>query len=214
MTQSTNDLGFIHEFVPGAERGDGICVLLLHGTGGDESSLIPLAGPIAPGAAILSPRGKVLENGMPRFFRRLAEGVFDQDDLRLQTAALARFIESASQRYSLQPDRIIAVGYSNGANIASSLLLSRPDVLRAAVLFRPMVPFVPQSSTDLSGVKALVSAARRDPIVSPAETGRLVKIFEAAGANVMVHWYRGGHELSQDDIEAATSWISDWRAAL
>lgn len=214
MTQSTNDLGFIHQFVPGAEGGDGVCLLLLHGTGGDESSLIPLAGAIAPGAAIVSPRGKVLENGMPRFFRRLAEGVFDQDDLRVQTAALARFIESASQKYSMQPDRIIAVGYSNGANIASSLLLSRPDMLRAAVLFRPMVPFFPQSSPDLSLVKVLVGAARRDPIVSQAETARLVEIFQNAGAGVTVHWYRGGHELSQDDIDVAASWVSDWRAAL
>jgi predicted esterase len=214
MTQSTKDLGFIHQFVPGAEGGDGVCLLMLHGTGGDESSLIPLAGPIAPRAAILSPRGRVLENGMPRFFRRLAEGVFDQDDLRIQTAAMAQFIESASQEYSIQTDRIIAVGYSNGANIASSVMLSRPDLVRAAVLFRPMVPFVPQSPPDLSGVRVLVSAARRDPIVSQPETGRLVKIFEAAGADVTVNWYRGGHELSQDDVDAASSWVSEWRAAL
>src|SRR6516164_8008011 len=104
MTQSTNDMGFIYQFVPGAEGGDGVSLLLLHGTGGDDSSLIPLAGPIAPGAAILSPRGRVSENGMPRFFRRLAEGVFDLDDLRVQTAGLARFIESTAQKYSLQPD--------------------------------------------------------------------------------------------------------------
>jgi phospholipase/carboxylesterase/glyoxalase family protein len=214
MTQSTNDMGFIYQFVPGAEGGDGVSLLLLHGTGGDDSSLIPLAGPIAPGAAILSPRGRVSENGMPRFFRRLAEGVFDLDDLRVQTAGLARFIESTAQKYSLQPDRIIAVGYSNGANIASSVMLSRPELLRAAVLFRPMVPFVPQSTPDLSGVKMLVGAGRRDPIVSQVETGRLVNIFEAAGARVTVHWHRGGHELSEDDVEAAASWASEWRAAL
>ena len=214
MTRSTNDLGFIHQFVPGAEGGDGVSLLLLHGTGGDESSLIPLAGSIAPGAAVLSPRGRILENGMPRFFRRLAEGVFDQDDLRLQTAALARFIEAASRKYAIKPERIIAIGYSNGANVASSVMLTRPDLLRAAVLFRPMVPFVPQSSPDLNGVKALFSAARRDPIVSQSETGRLVEIFQTAGADVTVHWYRGGHELTEDDLDAAASWISDWRAAL
>jgi predicted esterase len=214
MIQSTNDLGFIHHFVPGGEEGDGVCLLLLHGTGGDESSLIPLARTIAQGAAILSPRGRVLENGMPRFFRRLAEGVFDQDDLRLQTVAMARFIESASQKYSIRQDRIIAVGYSNGANIASSVILSRPDVLRAAVLFRPMAPFVPQSSPDLSEVKVLLASGRRDPIVSQAETGRLVKILETAGAHVTINWYRGGHELSQDDVDPAASWVSDWRAAL
>jgi phospholipase/carboxylesterase/glyoxalase family protein len=213
MNPSTIDLGFIHQFVRGAEGGDGVGLLLLHGTGGDESSLIPLAGPIAPGAAILSPRGRVSENGMPRFFRRLAEGVFDLDDLRVQTAALARFIESAAQKYSMQPDRVIAVGYSNGANIASSVMLSRPDVLRAAVLFRPMVPFVPQSMPDLSGGKVLVGAGRRDPIASQPETGRLVEILKTAGADVTVHWYRGGHELSQDDVEAAASWVSAWRAA-
>jgi predicted esterase len=214
MTQSTNDLGFIHQFVPGAEGGDGVSLLLLHGTGGDESSLIPLAGSIAPGAAILSPRGRVLENGMPRFFRRLAEGVFDQDDLLVQTAALAQFIEAASRKYSIKPERIIAVGYSNGANVASSVMLTRPDLVRAAVLFRPMVPFVPQSSPNLRGVKALVSAARRDPIVNQPETGRLVEILQAAGAGVTVHWYKGGHELSEDDIDAAASWVSEWRAAL
>lgn len=213
MIQSINDLGFIHQFVPSSGGDDGICLLLLHGTGGDESSLIPLASPIAPGAAILSPRGKISEDGMPRFFRRLAEGVFDQDDLRVQTAALAEFIESASHKYSIRAERIIAVGYSNGANIASSLMLTRPDLLHAAVLFRPMVPFVPQLSPDLSGVRVLVGAARRDPIVTQAETARLVKIFEDAGAHVAVNWYRGGHELSQDDVDGAASWVSDWRAA-
>jgi phospholipase/carboxylesterase len=133
------ELGFEHRFVEGNGSGDGLTLLLLHGTGGDESDLIPLGRTLAPGAALLSPRGRVSENGMPRFFRRLAEGVFDQRDLKAQTESLVRFIESASRIYKLRPDPIVAVGYSNGANIASSVLFSNLGVLAGAVLFRPMV---------------------------------------------------------------------------
>src|SRR5262249_47641366 len=151
---------------------DGLTLLLLHGTGGGESDLIPLGQTLALGAALLSPRGRVLENGMPRFFRRLAEGVFDQQDLKIQTESLVRFIESASRAYRLRPDRTVAVGYSNGANIASSVLLTHPNVLAAAVLLRPMVPFVPSTLPDLRRKSLFLAAGRRDGIAGPQETQR------------------------------------------
>jgi len=207
-----SQLGFEHRFVEGDRSGDGLTVLLLHGTGGDESDLIPLGQMLAPGAALLSPRGRVLENGMPRFFRRLAEGVFDQQDLKIQTESLVRFIESASQAYKLRPDRIVAVGYSNGANIASSILLTDPNVLAAAVLFRPMVPFVPSTSPDLKHVNLFIAAGTRDAIAGSQEAQRLVQIFENGGAAVTTFWHDGGHELGPDDLDAATTWVSGWRA--
>jgi len=205
-------LEFEHRFVEGDRSGDGLTLLLLHGTGGDESDLIPLGKALAPGAALLSPRGRVLENGMPRFFRRLAEGVFDQQDLKAQTASLVRFIESASQVYHLRADRIVAAGYSNGANIAASVLLTHPSVLAAAVLFRPMVPFVPSTSPNLERASLFIAAGKRDAIVSSEETRRLVRILETGGAAITMFWHNGGHELGQDDLTAATRWVSEWRA--
>src|SRR5918997_626608 len=144
--------GFKHRFVAGSGQEEGATLLLLHGTGGNENDLLPLGRELLPGANILSPRGKVLEHGMPRFFRRLAEGVFDQEDLAFRTEELAEFIRKAIDAYDLDPDKIIAMGYSNGANIAASLMLSDPSVLRAAVLFRAMVPFEPEVLPDLSGL--------------------------------------------------------------
>src|SRR5438876_7450875 len=153
---------FIHEFVPGnSDR----TLLLLHGTGGNERDLIPLGRELDPRAALLSPRGKVLENGMPRFFRRLAEGVFDLEDLKKRTNELADFIAAAAQHYELAADQIVAVGYSNGANIAASLLLLRPETLRTAVLFRVMVPLVPEKVPDLSSVRVWIGAGYQDPII-------------------------------------------------
>ena len=210
----TSKLSFEHRFVEGDRSADGLSLLLLHGTGGDESDLIPLGQTMVPGATLLSPRGRVLENGMPRFFRRLSEGVFDQQDLKEQTESLVQFIDSATQAYTLRADRIVAVGYSNGANIASSILLTHPNVLAAAVLFRPMVPFVPATNPDLQQVNLLIAAGRRDAIASRDETQRLVQILENAGAAVTTFWHNGGHELGQDDLDAAAIWLSEWRARL
>jgi phospholipase/carboxylesterase len=151
---------------------------------------------------------------MPRFFRRLAEGVFDQQDLKVQTGSLVRFIGEASHRYQLRSDRIAAVGYSNGANIAASVLLTHPNALAAAVLFRPMVPFVPSTSPDLKPVNVLIAAGKRDAIASSQETQRLVRILENSGAAVTTFWHNGGHELGQDDLDAATRWLSEWRGKL
>ena len=162
--------GFIHRFRPAQETTAPLTLLLLHGTGGDENGLLELGRQLVPGAALLSPRGKVLENGLPRYFRRLAEGVFDLADLQLRTYELADFVETATQRYRLASDRIIAVGFSNGANIAASVLLLRPEVLAGAVLFRSMVPLVPAPMPNLHGKRVLLAAGRVDPIVSPEET--------------------------------------------
>jgi predicted esterase len=207
----TAELGFIHRFIPAAGTGiHPITLLLLHGTGGNEDDLIPLGQALLPGAAILSPRGKVLEHGMPRFFRRFAEGVFDIEDLKFRTLELARFIDAAGQAYGFAGD-IIAVGYSNGANIAASLMLLRPAILAGAVLFRAMVPFVPDVTPDLTGKQALLAAGRRDPIVPQSGTVKLAEMLKNAGAAVSLHWHDGGHDLGQDDIAAAQRWMAAWK---
>jgi predicted esterase len=199
------DLGFAHRFLPGAP---GLPVLLLlHGTGGDESDLLPLGEALLPGAARLSPRGKVLESGMPRFFRRLAEGVFDLDDLRKRTDELADFVEAAAEAYGLNGRRMIAVGFSNGANIAASMLLLRPGTLGGALLIRPMVPLVPDTLPDLSGVSVQINAGQVDPLVPPPQSEALAKLLTEAGANVKLHWIAGGHALTREDLEAGREWF-------
>jgi predicted esterase len=200
-------LEFIHRFVPASTPDSGATLLLLHGTGGNEQDLLTLGQELSPGAALLSLRGRILENGMPRFFRRLSEGVFDLEDLKLQTTELARFVEAAARKYGFEKGKIFAIGYSNGANIAASVMLSYPDLLAGAVLFRPMVPFVPQVSPDLQNVPVLLAAGRRDPIVASDLTLALGEILKTAGARVSLHWHEGGHELGRDDIATAKDWI-------
>jgi phospholipase/carboxylesterase/glyoxalase family protein len=200
--------GFVHRFVPAAPGGPACTLVLLHGTGGDEGDLIPLGQALLPGAALLSPRGKVLERGMPRFFRRLAEGVFDLDDLRARTDELAEFLTAAAATYALDPARLVAVGFSNGANIAASLLLLRPGVLAGAVLLRPMVPLIPERQPDLSGVPVLLAAGRGDPLVPSDQPDRLAEMLRAAGADVTVHWEAGGHALAAGDLDAARAWLA------
>src|SRR5436189_3885713 len=164
---------FIHEFVPGTSNRT---LLLLHGTGGNERDLVPVGRELDPTAALLSPRGKILENGMPRYFRRLAEGVFDLEDLKKRTNELADFVASAVQHYKLAADQVIAVGYSNGANIGASVLLLRPEIVSSAILFRAMVPLVPETLPDLSSVRVWISAGNQDPIIPTSETQRLVEL--------------------------------------
>ncbi len=200
-------LSFIHRYLPGRGEEGKTTLLMLHGTGGTENDLVSLGELLLPDAAVLSPRGKVLENGMPRFFRRLAEGVFDVEDLRQRSHELADFIEEASTAYGLDPHRVIAVGYSNGANIAGGILLLRPEVFSGAILFRPMVPLVPDQLPDLSSQAVFVSSGERDPIVPPEESRRLVELLASAGAKVAVHWHQGGHELSDEDLQAAQLWL-------
>ncbi len=206
-------LEFVHRFVPG-HAGRPPVLLLLHGTGGDEEDLLPVGEALAPGAALLSPRGKVLENGLPRFFRRLSEGTFDVPDLIARTHELAEFVGAAAVKYGFDPADVFGVGYSNGANIAASLLLLHPGVLRGAVLFRPMVPLVPESRPQLGGTPVFVAAGQRDQIVSPAQTARLARLLEDAGAKVTVHVEPAGHPLTDRDVAAGRAWLAPRLALL
>jgi phospholipase/carboxylesterase len=199
------DLGFIHNYVPATDR-TRPPLLLLHGTGGDENDLLPFGERLAPGAALLSPRGKVSEQGAARFFRRLAEGVFDQEDLAFRTQELAEFIERARKTYGLA--KPIAFGFSNGANIAASLLLKRPEVLAGAVLLRAMTPFEPETLPDLTGIPVLMLSGAADPLVKAEDRDRLAKLLGAAGAEVTHEVVPAGHNLAPRDIAAAEQWFA------
>lgn len=206
MTDAAPDLGFVHRWDPraGATR----TLLLLHGTGGDENDLVPLGDLIDPSANLLSPRGRVLEHGMPRFFRRLAEGVFDLDDLRAQTHALADFIEAAADAYGFDVAGLVAIGFSNGANIAASTLLLRPGTIRHAVLLRAMVPFEPGTAPSLAGTRVLIAGGEGDPIIPPANTSALAEMLGRYGADVTLEWFPGGHQLTRGDVDVAREWLA------
>lgn len=197
---------FSHLYMPGEEGAP--VLLVLHGTGGDEKDLLPLARMVSPESPVLSPRGRVLENGMPRFFRRLAEGVFDLEDLAVRTNELAEFITAAGEEYGFDPLRILALGYSNGANIAASVLLTRSDVLGGGILLRAMVPFEPASLPVLAGKRVLLCGGESDPIIPPASTSRLSELLRTAGADVTLQWYPTGHGLTTRDIADATTWLA------
>ena len=202
------DLGFVHRYVPGEDE-SGPTLLLLHGTGGNEEDLVPLGETLAPGAAFLSPRGKVSEYGAPRFFRRLAEGVFDHEDLLFRTHELAEFVQVASEEYGFDASKVVAVGYSNGANVAASTILLHPGLLRAAILFRAMVPFEPDLAPDLSGMPVFLAAGRMDRMIPPDNTQRLADILLEAGADVDLRWRDTGHPLTYEDVAEAKAWLSD-----
>jgi phospholipase/carboxylesterase len=201
------DLGFTHQF-ESATAANAPTLLLLHGTGGNESDLLPLGRAIAPGAGLLSPRGKVLENGMARFFRRLAEGVFDQEDLTLRSRELAEFIDAASRHYGIHPALLFAVGFSNGANIAASVLLRFPDKIAGAILMRAMVPFLPKHVPDLGAKPVLLLNGREDPIVPIDQPDQLAAILRSGGADVTLHWENAGHALTQADVSTARDWMN------
>ncbi|MFL5401665.1 MAG: alpha/beta hydrolase [Gemmatimonadales bacterium] len=205
------DLGFIHRFRPGSRPG-ATPLLLLHGTGGNEDDLISLGESLAPGVPLVSPRGKVLENGMPRFFRRLAEGVFDLDDLRFRAAELAGFVAAAQEAYDLGDTAPMAVGFSNGANIAAALLLLSPGSLSGAVLLRPMVPLIPEPLPRLDGIPVLIAAGRQDPIVPPDHPRALADLLGSAGAEVTLHGSNAGHGLTREDLEVAERWMQSLNA--
>jgi phospholipase/carboxylesterase len=200
------DLSFIHRFEAATNPAAPI-LLLLHGTGGDENTLAPLGRAIAPGAALLSPRGKVMEHGMARFFRRLPHGIFDQEDLALRTNDLAQFVDASAKTYCFSTSRLIAVGFSNGANIATSLLLRYPGTMAGAIVLRGMVPFVPESRVDLNRKPVLVASGIDDPIVGTDEVEELADIFRAANADLTLHWEKSGHILSQGDVLMAFDWL-------
>lgn len=181
-------------------------LLLLHGTGGNERDLLPLASVIDGEASVLSVRGNVLENGMPRFFRRLAEGVFDEEDLVFRTRELYDFLENASKEHGFDRSNVVAVGYSNGANIAASLLFHFEDALKGAILHHPMVPRHGIELPDLTGTRVFIGAGKNDPICPPEESENLQEKLQRAGAEVAIHWENNGHSLTQSEVAAAAEW--------
>ncbi|HMC54597.1 MAG TPA: VOC family protein [Gemmatimonadaceae bacterium] len=209
---SGDALGFVHRYLApqrNAELAGRITLLLLHGTGGDEDNLVSLGRTLLPGAALLSPRGQVTEGGALRFFRRIREGVFDQEDLARRTEDLAHFVEAATATYSLDPTGIVAVGFSNGANIAGSLLLRRPGLLKGAVLLSPMVPFEPQPLPKLDHTAVFIGAGRSDSMVPMEQTERLASILQRSGASITTHWDSGGHAITAGEITAAQRWLAE-----
>ena len=201
-------MDFIHKFIPSPTGQNETTLVLLHGTGGNEEDLLPLGQFLAPNAARLGIRGKVLEGGMPRFFRRLSEGVFDEEDLIFRTHELAQFIEAASQTYALNPARLVAVGYSNGANIAASSMLLEPNIFSAAVLFRAMVPLVPARLPDLQGKSVLMQSGRQDPIIPATNSEQLADLLKQAGADVTLNWQNNGHGLTNPELVLAQTWLN------
>ncbi len=207
-------LGFTHEFVvapPGSTPRR--TLLLLHGTGGDESQLLNLGHTLDRHAALLSPRGRVLEDGVPRFFRRFAEGAFDEADLILRAGELAAFINAAAESYRFDARSVMAVGYSNGANIAAALLLLHPATLHGAILLRPRVPFIPSTLPDLRCKPIVIGAGNQDPLVPVSDTERLASVLRSAGADVTVCYENAGHALADGDIECARRWLAKLTAS-
>jgi phospholipase/carboxylesterase len=202
-------MDFIHRFIPAADSSSRRVLLLLHGTGGDENDMVPIGRDLDPSAALLSLRGNVLENGMPRFFRRLAEGVFDEEDVVRRAHELADFIPGVAAKYEFDPERLTAVGYSNGANIAAAVLLLRPGVIKSAILLRAMVPLTPSAAPDLAGTRALICSGTRDPIIPLENAERLAAMLRKAGADVTVRIEDAGHQLAFDEIAAAKNWLHE-----
>jgi phospholipase/carboxylesterase len=200
-------LDFVHRYVPGAGANPPV-LLLLHGTGGDESDLLPLGRELLPNATLLSPRGQVLENGMPRFFRRFAEGVFDEDDVIRRAAELADFVAAVAAEYSFHPADVTALGYSNGANIAAAMLLLRPEVLNAAILLRAMVPLSRPAASDLTGKRVLISSGEDDPIVPAENAERLASLLKQRGADVTLEVQQASHGLVASDLAVAKEWLA------
>lgn len=195
----------IHIFKEGADKTKPV-LLLLHGTGGTEQDLLPLANIIDPSASVLSVRGNVLENGMPRFFRRIADGVFDEEDLIARTKELHEFLDEAAEKYKFDRDNIIAIGYSNGANIIGSLLFHYEGTLKGAILHHPMVPRRGIELPNLEGINVFIAAGKNDPMCPASESEELDELLGSAGAQTALHWEMNGHSLTQTEVEAAAKW--------
>lgn len=198
----------IHIFKEGKDKTRPV-LLLLHGTGGTEKDLLPLAEVIDPHASVLSVRGNVLENGMPRFFKRLAEGVFDEEDLIERTKELHLFLDQAAEQYQFDRHRIIGIGYSNGANIAGSLLFHFQGSLKGAILHHPMVPRRNMTLPNLNGRKVFIAAGKNDPLCPPEESEDLYELLSGAGAKTDVHWEMNGHSLTHSEVAAAARWYKE-----
>ncbi len=206
MTENLNV--FIHVWDPAQNPDVAVTLLLLHGTGGSETDLVGLGKTLLPSANMLSPRGRVSERGMARFFRRIAEGVFDLEDLALRTDELAGFIQAASAAYRFDSERVVAVGFSNGANIGASLLLKHPQVLLGAVLMRAMTPFEPAQLPDLHGKEVLIESGTQDPLVSQEDAENLRSILVRSGAGVQLSWQKASHQLTQGDLDTAKAFLA------
>lgn len=202
----TGPLPFIHEYKPPTDD-DPRTLLMLHGTGGSQYDLIPIGKRLIPTAAILSPLGKVLENGMARFFRRFSQGVFDVEDIKLRATELTKFTLDAADYYKRDSNNFIGVGYSNGANMIAALLLLQPSLLRAAVMFRPMVPLMPPKLPNLDGLKVLICGGRDDELISMAEPMRLSELLRESKAEVDIHFANAGHGLTAEDLDCASGWL-------
>jgi predicted esterase len=195
----------IYRYLPGPRPET---LLLLHGTGGNETDLLGIGQAVLPGAGLLSPRGPVLENGMPRFFRRFQEGVFDLEDVKRRAAELGEFVKEKAREHGFDPERVMALGYSNGANIAAAMLLTGAAAFPRAVLVRAMVPLEPETLPDLTGTEVLLESGIYDPIATAQQTARLGELLESAGTTVTGHTERSGHEMTRGDIEAAGRWLA------
>ncbi|MBP1918747.1 alpha/beta hydrolase [Youngiibacter multivorans] len=181
--------------------------LLLHGTGGDEMDLVPLANMIDDGNGILSIRGAVIENGMNRFFKRFGEGVFDEDDIRQRAGEISEFIQEASIKYSFQPDELIALGYSNGANMIAAMLLLEAGIFRKSILYHPMVPLAQVEGINLDGSSVFISAGTNDPIVTGENSKRLYELLKENGADVTIKWFQKGHTLTTEEVKSSKEWL-------
>jgi phospholipase/carboxylesterase len=199
-------LGFIHHFIPSSTKINEV-ILLLHGTGGDENYLLNIGRRIAPGAAILSPRGNVFENGSNRFCLRSPDGEFDVTDVKLRTDELTDFIEKAAKRYKFDVNRLSVIGYSNGASIAAGVILTHPGIIKRAVLFHPGLPLIPQTPLDLANNRVLITCGRYDTIVMPGESLELAKLLKQFGANVEIYRHGRYHELVKNEIMAAKRFL-------
>jgi phospholipase/carboxylesterase len=212
LVAANAQMNFVHQFIPAEASSSRRVLLLLHGTGGNENDMVPFGRDLDPSAAILSLRGNVLENGMPRFFRRLAEGVFDEEDVIRRANELADFVPAVAAKYEFDSATLTAVGYSNGANIAAAVLLLRPGVIRSAILLRAMVPLTPAAAPDLAGTRAIICSGTRDPIIPVENAERLAGMLRRAGAEVTHRFEEAGHQLVFDEIAVAKNWLRESRS--
>jgi phospholipase/carboxylesterase len=202
-------MDFIHQFIPAPDSQPRRILLLLHGTGGNEDDMVPIGRDLDPAAALLSLRGNVLENGMPRFFRRLAEGVFDEADVIRRANELADFLPTAAKKYGFDLKRLTAVGYSNGANVAAAVFLLRPGAIASAILFRAMVPLKPAGPPDLNGTRVLICSGKCDQIIPVENAERLAAMLREAGSDVTHRFADSGHQLVFEEIAAAKKWLGE-----